>query len=566
MAHDPKLSLRCALLLSCSITFGATMAWVIGWGRPFELVLAWAVNVSAWSMLWWACEAALRFETARRSRVPQLLYYLLVCFSAGLVFAHTWFFHAAIERRLTVFNLTLPGVLTFFTEVLPPAGVRALSLLIVGTALLSWAWRRGLREPSFGRASLLVAMLVALTVSAASRAERIASPLFDSGQELWQLLSAPKLNASHKPASLSFAMLDKSASGPNQLHTNYKKVIVLVMETMTSRAFAEESETLTDATFLHRERARQHRFTRYFPNNQDSRTGMLDILSSRLIPHEAYADADYEHYRWLSGASSLVGRFERLGYATAFAVSQVELEAVVSDLPWTSRLHLSQAQIQSASRSQLCLTPDIYEQSCEDKALLPQVVDFVVQHERAFVFQEFIWGHAPEYNEASGKSNAQYYSEYVDALITQLSKQGVLDQTLIALTSDHGFRDKSLQSERWVYQIPLLFFASDFQGRDDARLLSHSDFKDLLFNELAPASTPIADNPFVMIVGPTGSGLLTLIPAQGELTLLKERAGMRILLSPQDRAPSDGRRDRLPASELLRLFDDYRVAFDRHAP
>ncbi len=121
-----------------------------------------------------------------------------------------------------------------------------------------------------------------------------------------------------------------------------------------------------------------------------------------------------------------------------------------------------------------------------------------------------------------------------------------------------------MQDELWVYQVPLLFFSSHFEAHEDERLLSHLDFKDLLFNELAAGSVPVDDNRFVMIVGPTGMGFRTFIQDEGSFTLVKERAGLRIALSDEKgkRTSSLGR---VSPAVLLRLFDDYRSAFDRHA-
>ena len=50
-----------------------------------------------------------------------------------------------------------------------------------------------------------------------------------------------------------------------------------------------------------------HRYTGFYSNNQDSRTGMLDLLMSRVIPYEAYAGG-VDHYAFVSHLPSLVDR------------------------------------------------------------------------------------------------------------------------------------------------------------------------------------------------------------------------------------------------------------------
>jgi hypothetical protein len=187
---------------------------------------------------------------------------------------------------------------------------------------------------------------------------------------------------------------------------------------------------------------------------------------------------------------------------------------------------------------------------------LPEVVEFLRSNDKAFVYQELIWGHAHEYNEASGKSNASYYASYVDWLARALTDLGLLDETLIVLTSDHGFRDKSKQAEPWVYHIPLWFYATRFTPRADDRLFSHVDFKDLLFAELSGA-VPAGESPLVMIVGPSGTGMLAAFEPDGSFTLLRRRGSLNLLLARQ---PAQSRA-RQPG-ELLQVFTQYQRRFD----
>ncbi|HEX6245237.1 MAG TPA: hypothetical protein VFZ61_30150, partial [Polyangiales bacterium] len=106
--------------------------------------------------------------------------------------------------------------------------------------------------------------------------------------------------------------------------------------------------------------------------------------------------------------------------------------------------------------------------------------------------------------------------------------------------------------------IPLWFYASRLQARSDARLLSHVDFKDLLFDELSEASRFTTPNEHVFVQGPTGSGMITAISARGVLTLLKERAGTYMLWA---REPAEAD-DALEPGQLRYLFEQQRKTFD----
>jgi hypothetical protein len=409
------------------------------------------------------------------------------------------------------------------------------------------------------QASLFSLPAIMFGVLGSAYAPRTPSVLFDTGKELWDLAVLPRLTPEPFAASkLLTRGFDKSAATPPAGTPRFRKVIVLVMETMTSAQLARESEQLDPQSFFHAQSAHLHRSVRYFPNNQDSRTGMLDMLVSRVIPYEAYSDEGVDGYAEVAQQHSLADHFRALGYQTAFAVSQEQIEEVVTDLRWDDRLHLTQADIDQAKRNLLCFAPDEWENGCEDLAVLPKLVDFVAQHERAFVYQEFIWGHDYAYNAASGKSNTAYYSAYVDALIAALRARGLAEQTLIAITSDHGFRDKSKQAELPVLQIPLLFYAPSFAAEDDGRLLTHVDFKDLLFAELLDRPELVAPSEWGLIVGPTGSHMVTLLSAHGDFVLMRQRGDAKLLMLQRKAGPSAP-----TPNQLLYAFERYRAGFDQ---
>jgi len=232
---------------------------------------------------------------------------------------------------------------------------------------------------------------------------------------------------------------------------------------------------------------------------------------------------------------------------------------VVEDLPWRQTITLAEDRIPAEQRAgKLCFVPYEFEHGCEDRALLPDVLSFIDAHERVFLYQEFIWGHDSSYNRASGRTNTDYYSGYLDAVVEHLEAKGLLDRTLVVLTSDHGFRDTALQGETWVYHIPLWFFSTRFDARSDARLFSHLDFGDLLAHELGAPRAPDPD-PFVMVVGPTGTGMLAVLTEEQEFMLFKTRGERRFLLRHDPARSLDAA---APPVGYLKLFDEYRASFD----
>lgn len=210
--------------------------------------------------------------------------------------------------------------------------------------------------------------------------------------------------------------------------------------------------------------------------------------------------------------------------------------------------------------------PYQFEHSCEDLALLPQVLTLIDRHPKLFLYQEFIWGHAAEYNDASGKTNTEYYSKYLDAVAQHLREKGVLDDTLIVLTSDHGFRDTSLQGDPEVVRIPLFIHAPRFTARSDDRLFAHMDFKDLVLHALSPNLPHPEERPFTLVVGPTGSSFLLALTKEREWMWFKTTDQRHLLLRHvQLDAKGQALReltDEASPAGYLKLFYDYRSRFD----
>ncbi len=561
--HRP-LGFRYGLLFSWLVGVSVFKWSVIGFERLNDFLLGLAVEACFWG---WVALAATYAGNRLGRRAAGLTFFPIFYFSAGLVFSYTYFFDSAVERRFSLLDTDLDGMLFFFRDVLPARGFWILFGLLTFMHAGALAVRKRGREPGARTLLALLAPATLLTLVVAWRADRVATPLYDIVHDYRELWLTPKvqLDAETRPY-LPPEALDKSDRGPKELHTRFKKVLVLVMETMTAKRFEEERAALSPNTFFVAHAKDSVQYERYFPNNQDSRTGMLDLVGSRLIPYEAYRDAEVAAYQEIKSLPSLLDRFQSFGYATAFAVSQTYHEPVITELPWSELIHLRKTDIDAAKPKRLCFNPYEFEDGCEDLVLLPKIFDFIEKHERAFLFQEFIWGHAHEYNEASGRTNTDYYSAYVDHVIAELKKRGLYEETLIAITSDHGFRDKGLQDRADVYRIPLWFHAPGLEERHETALLSHLDFKDLLFNVLEPGSTPIDHNPAVLIQGPTATSMMAALSADHELMLFKTRGNTRLLLSHKNVGAAldrnDAPRDAQAPHRLIKSFDEYRRHFD----
>jgi Sulfatase len=553
-----KMRYPYALVSSASLVLLVYKATTIAPLAPLDVFLGWLLEVAALSglaALWGACQRQRGLRLA-----SSLAFYVLAPAIILPSLSHTYFFESAAERRFSLLEVDLRTLGYFFANVLPVRGVLLLAALLASIHLGAYALaRRGVAVAAPRSVAGLVAL--ALCVALLRVSPPLPTPLADLAADLGERVFSPQLELDRKrPPPYPVRALDHSAMPPLGA-ARYDKVLVFVMETMTSATMDSEAPAVAQASFVHSARGHAQRYETYFATNQDSRTGMLSMLGSRFIPYEAYTEEGRDHYMFLGARSSLVDLMKKQGYRSAFAVSQQEVELVVGDLAWDEIIHLEEGETAALNKDHLCFVPYEFEHSCEDRALLPKLLEFIDRTPRAFVYQEFIWGHAIEYNRASGRTNTDYYSAYLDAVVAHLARTGALERTLIVLTSDHGFREKEAQKQRSVYRIPLWFFSPELTAREERGLYSHLDFKDLLLEHAFVGAPTPAANPFVMVIGPTGTSFVTLLTEPSQMLLLKARADTRQLVHAQGYASRTEAARR--GADFLRLYEDYVTYFTR---
>jgi hypothetical protein len=540
-----------ALVLSASLVLFVYKLCTVARLAPLAVSLGWLLEAAALVALasLWRASQRVRGLGVLGSVLFMLLAHAVIVPSLS----HTYFFESAAERRFSLLEVDLRTLRFFFANVLPVRGALWLAALLVSMHLGAYRLARlPLREPP----AFLGLAALALGIGLLQVQPPLPTPLADVAGDLAERLFAPHLTVDRsRPARLAPRTLDHGGT-PTHGAARYDKVLVFVMETMNSDIMEREAKALPADTFVHRARPHARRYEQYFATNQDSRTGMLAMLSSRLIPYEAYTEAGRDHYMFLGQRPSLVDAMQREGFRSAFAVSQQELELVVGDLPWDEVINFQEGEVPVSDR--LCFVPYEFEHSCEDLALLPRVLAFLDRNPRAFLYQEFIWGHASEYNQASGRTNMDYYSRYLDAVLAHLAETGALARTLIVLTSDHGVREKDDQRRRETYRLPLWFYAGDLDAREDRQLRSHLDFKDLLFTHVFADTPEPPANAFVMAVGPTGTAFVTVLSEPERMLLLQAHEGSPRLVRAEGYAAETAAS---AATEYLRLFEDYRSYF-----
>ncbi|MDD4983595.1 MAG: sulfatase-like hydrolase/transferase [Candidatus ainarchaeum sp.] len=286
--------------------------------------------------------------------------------------------------------------------------------------------------------------------------------------------------------------------------SKYKKIVVFVMESLVYGEFYKDiSKVSEDQNFFGITKGNSNYYFNYYTNNQDSVPSMVTILSSQFIPTEAYT---YSEEYSLCGHPmmeeyNLVDHFNDENYYTSFYVSNTAAPCELAKYKW-SKINDIKENYDSLTKEFMCFNPYPYDIGCEDIVLLDRLLEDL-KKEKVFIMQEFIYGHSNLYIKESGLSKTEYYSKYLAEFYKKIKAEGLDKDLLIAIVSDHGLREKVDYSKTAGYNIPLIFVANDLTYREDNNLLSHLDFKTVLFSYLYGLDYYPEEQLF--FVGPTAS-------------------------------------------------------------
>lgn len=540
-----------------------TVLFFLGWklwgldGQPLAVLFAtWAFEAVALCWVFATCALLDLVPPLKKARVPTVLFGIGYLFQYVMGFFTVYFFADTLVRKYSLLDMGPDAVAYLLREVAPKRGVAlCVGVLVALCALAHGTGRVRLRlrgAPAF--AGLVAASAIAVLV--APKTPQFASPLWDLALDLDEVRRHPPIAAS-EGARHAPELLDKAAPGKVQLETRFKRVVVFVMESVTKQHF---DASLRDGDFFRRTAEHQHVYSDFFTNDMDSRTGMLALLTSRFVPYEAYRDPDLERYRLLGKKPSLVDVMRDNGYHTVISTAQVMSESIVRDLAWHENLVLTEAETKALAKDHLCFNPYKFEDSCEDRVMLPQLFERLRKHEKLFWVQQLVWGHLPDYSAKTGKSDVQSYGEMIDGLVAYLEQQGQLDDTLIVVTSDHGVRERNTETLVTTYRIPLLFYARGFERKESAALYSQIDFKDLLSSELAEQGQQVPAASLAMFVGPTYTSIIGAVTDAHDFMVIKNRPFARYVLAHQSH-DGGAPKGNVSPHQVLELFEDYRRYF-----
>jgi len=300
-----------------------------------------------------------------------------------------------------------------------------------------------------------------------------------------------------------------------ELKNETGRVLVFVMESVPFNYFINEQKNIREdrnsENFFDLIKNNSHLYSNYYTNNQDSRTSIMTILSSTFIPFEAYTSFyDWKPYfGYIENRNNLVEFFNLNNFKTSFVISSTEKTLESEIYPYKEIINIK--NFSTSNENFLCLHLFVFQHGCEDKYLIEDVKDSIRSNDKLFMIQEFVYGHGVVYNKNLGKTNFEYYNEYLTEIYNFLKEENLLENTTIVVTSDHGLREMVPRRRISGYNIPLVIYNSKIEEfKESSELLSHVKFKDILLSYIAENFSYVPSEK-VYFVGPTSKSLLGII-------------------------------------------------------
>lgn len=311
--------------------------------------------------------------------------------------------------------------------------------------------------------------------------------------------------------------------------TNYRHLLLLVLEGITSQEFEQEFLKIPDGFYAqHKDHAVY--FERYYATNLDSYTSLIAMLTAIQTPYRAYADSSL--YERVNDAMNLTGILRSQGWHTAFFSTYQYQPFVPTRAAWNDIFDMTNLPVDG---TWISLGTSKMEAATEDKAALPTLVATVRQHEHAFVLHELVYGHSPAWRAATGKTTLQYYDEYLRDLIRMLSEEDLVKDSLVVVVSDHGDRAKAADADN--YRVPLLVVGEHIQAQRQSEMFNHLDLPQLILHYGANTRFPEPRNQ-VVVVGSTEKWIYGTITNDGDFLFINDSRGT-VMSQDGNITPSD---------------------------
>lgn len=270
--------------------------------------------------------------------------------------------------------------------------------------------------------------------------------------------------------------VNKSFKDYPVINSKFDKIVILVMESINYDDFVNRKK-VRNGSIVKNNIVTGIEFSNYFTTNLDSYTSLLAMLNSTFVPFQAYVDE--EKYRFVNQHKNLAQFFNYNDYQTLFLTSYCEQQKrFIPDIEDWKEVKC----VKEFSNNYHSITTNKIEAASEDRAVFSDLIKFLKNNDKAFIFQEMVYGHTAEWFEKTGITTLDYYQQYFMMLSDTLEKENLADKTLIVITADHGPRQNATLLNN--YKVPLIFISKKLKPNNIASLCSHLDFKDILLQVL----------------------------------------------------------------------------------
>jgi hypothetical protein len=202
----------------------------------------------------------------------------------------------------------------------------------------------------------------------------------------------------------------------------YDHIVIMVLEGVTSARFEQEFLARPEGYYAH-VRDRSVYFDEYHTTNLDSYTSLIAMLTSVQVPYRAYADPS--SYEAVNEVPNLVAALNERGFQALYVCTAEHQPFVPVREDWSRMLHMRDLTRQT---DWVTMGGSKVEAGVEDRAALPAIIEFMTSRSQTLVLQEMIFGHSPKWTAKTGKSQLEYYDDYLLELRRGLEQQNLADR------------------------------------------------------------------------------------------------------------------------------------------
>jgi hypothetical protein len=294
-------------------------------------------------------------------------------------------------------------------------------------------------------------------------------------------------------------------------------VFLIVMESVGVEDF-ERDFLGRSGSFHDWAKSRATYFSNYHSTNLDSYTSLIAMLTAIQVPYRAYAgESIYEH---VNTAPNLTRSLRARRYHSLFISTYAHQPFVPVSKDWNQIM--DRANLPSLD-GWTSLDANRMDQASEDRAALKTIVSTAASHPRSFILHELVYGHSPQWQAITGKTQLEYYDQYLTELLACLRSEGLDDEALLVIVSDHGDRGKSELAQS--YRVPLLVVGKGVKASADSALRSHLDLPGIIGSYLDGHALPPARQE-INIVGSTERWIYGWLDSQQQHILIEDARGV----------------------------------------